>query len=334
MVDKITPNDSRIQFKTADLNGVTYSYLLAEPQGKPINTIFLIHGWPDLALGWRYQIPLLLSLNLRVVVPNMMGYSQTSAPESPTFYTFKRAADDIAALASQLSISSIILGGHDWGGAVVFRIALHYPKLIQAIFTICTPFAPPRRTYVPATVLPNFKYQLQLASGEVEKVVAGEEKLRQFLNGMYGGRTANKKPMFSVDHGVHFELLEGIGTSPLLGEEEMDFYVREYARSGLHGPLNWYRTGELNFQDEKEMCGFWEEGGKLEIPVLYVAGSRDAALPPRLGDGMGKCCSELRKGMVDTGHWALWEKPDEVNALVGGWLKDVVLGGKGAKSSL
>ncbi len=53
MVDKITPTDPRIQFKTANLNGVTYSYILAEPQGKAVDTIFLVHGWPDLALGWR-----------------------------------------------------------------------------------------------------------------------------------------------------------------------------------------------------------------------------------------------------------------------------------------
>jgi soluble epoxide hydrolase/lipid-phosphate phosphatase len=53
MVDKITPTDPRIQFKTAQLNGVTYSYILAEPQGKAVDTIFLIHGWPDLAFGWR-----------------------------------------------------------------------------------------------------------------------------------------------------------------------------------------------------------------------------------------------------------------------------------------
>jgi hypothetical protein len=53
MVDKVSPTDPRIEFKSAQLNGVTYSYILAEPQGKAVDTIFLIHGWPDLAFGWR-----------------------------------------------------------------------------------------------------------------------------------------------------------------------------------------------------------------------------------------------------------------------------------------
>ncbi len=73
----------------------------------------------------------------------------------------------------------------------------------------------------------------------------------------------------------------------------------------------------------------------MEIPVLYVAGTKDAALPPRLGAGMGRFCSNLTKGEVEAGHWALWEKPQEVNALVGEWLRDVVLQGTtGAKSTL
>jgi pimeloyl-ACP methyl ester carboxylesterase len=160
MVDKITPNDSRVQYKTANLNGVTYSYILAEPQGQPLSTVFLVHGWPDLSLGWRYQVPLLVSLGLRVVVPDMMGYGGTDAPESPTFYTYKRASDDLAELAKQIGASSIILGGHDWGGAVVYRFALRYPKLVSAVFSVCTPFAPPRKEFVDATVLPNFKYQV------------------------------------------------------------------------------------------------------------------------------------------------------------------------------
>jgi soluble epoxide hydrolase/lipid-phosphate phosphatase len=160
MVDKITPNDSRVQYKTAKLNGVTYSYILAEPQGQPLSTVFLVHGWPDLSLGWRYQVPLLVSLGLRVVVPDMMGYGGTDAPESPTFYTYKRASDDLAELAKQIGASSIILGGHDWGGAVVYRFALRYPKLVSAVISVCTPFAPPRKEFVDATVLPNFKYQV------------------------------------------------------------------------------------------------------------------------------------------------------------------------------
>jgi hypothetical protein len=36
-----------------------------------------IHGFPDISMGWRYQIPMLLGLELRVVAPDCMGYGRT-----------------------------------------------------------------------------------------------------------------------------------------------------------------------------------------------------------------------------------------------------------------
>ena len=35
------------------------------------------HGWPDLSIGWRNQIPMLLDMGFLVVAPDMMGYGQT-----------------------------------------------------------------------------------------------------------------------------------------------------------------------------------------------------------------------------------------------------------------
>ncbi|KAG4438667.1 hypothetical protein IFR05_005848 [Cadophora sp. M221] len=329
MVDKLAPNDSRVQYKTAKLNGVTYSYILAEPQGKALNTIFLVHGWPDISFGWRYQIPHLVSLGLRVVAPDMMGYAGTDAPEATSFYTYKRAADDLATLADQLGLSSIILGGHDWGGAVVYRFALHYPKLISAVFSVCTPFGPPRKEFLDSTVLPNFKYQIHLRGPEVEAEIVGEEKLRQFLNAMYGGRTPKGAPGFSTSKGVHFDALPEIGPTPLLTKEEVDFYVKQYAIKGMHGPLNWYRTQQLNFEDEKELAEKME-GFKFDMPTLYIGGTKDAALPPAMSTGMDKFFRSLTRGEVNASHWALWEKPADVNR----YIEEFLVGQLGAKANL
>ncbi|KAL2064398.1 hypothetical protein VTL71DRAFT_4892 [Oculimacula yallundae] len=329
MVDKLAPNDSRVQYKTAQLNGVTYSYILAEPKGKPLNTIFLVHGWPDMAFGWRYQVPHLVSLGLRVVVPDMMGYAGTDAPDSPSFYTYKRAADDLATLAEQLGLSSIIIAGHDWGGAVVYRFALHYPKLISAVISICTPYWQPSQKFVDAAVRPNFKYQIHLRGPEVEAEIVGEEKLRQFLNAMYGGRTPDGRVGFSVEKGAHFDALPEIGPSPLLTKEEVDFYVERYAVKGMHGPLNWYRTGELNFEDEKEMAEKMD-GFKLDMPTLFIAGTRDAALPPSMSVGMEKYFRSLTRGEVNASHWALWEKPEDINR----YMEEFLVGQIGTKSQL
>jgi len=48
----------------------------------------------------------------------MMGYGDTEAPEVESedyhMYAFKRAAEDLVALAKQLNASNVIVAGHDW----------------------------------------------------------------------------------------------------------------------------------------------------------------------------------------------------------------------------
>ncbi|KUJ19275.1 alpha/beta-hydrolase [Mollisia scopiformis] len=327
MVDKIVPNDSRVQYKTANLNGHTYNYILSEPKGtKPLNTIFLIHGFPDMSFGWRYQIPHLTSLGLRVVVPDMIGYGDTDAPEDPKEYTCKKTCDDLAALASHIGVSSIILGGHDWGGAVVYRMAMYYPKLLSAVFSVCTPFMPPQKKFMHMSEMPNFKYQIQLRGPGVVKKIVGEEKIRQFLAGIYGARSKDGKPTFTVEVGCLFDRLDGVGSSPLVSDEELDFYVSKFKRNGMRGPTNWYRTGELNYEDEKEIALSGKEI-KFQMPFLFISATNDVALPPSLSREMERSFRSLTKGQVEATHWALWEKPEEINQ----YLEEFLVGQIGAR---
>ena len=80
---------------------------------------FRSSGWPDLSIGWRNQIPVLLDMGYRVICPDLMGFGRTDAPQinqasDMAYYSFKRAADDIKELARQLGCATIVLGGHDW----------------------------------------------------------------------------------------------------------------------------------------------------------------------------------------------------------------------------
>ncbi|RFU34998.1 hypothetical protein B7463_g1343, partial [Scytalidium lignicola] len=317
-IDKIRPDDPRVQYKTANLNGITYSYLLAEPVTRPKGVIFLIHGFPDLSFGWRYQIPTLTAMGLRVVAPDMVGYGGTEAPHELKYYTHKRICDDMAELARQLGYERILLGGHDWGGALVYKFAMWYPKLIAAFFSICTPFAPLNKTFKDMTKRPNFKYQLQFIGSDLEKVINGEEKMKQMLTALYGGRGKNGEKGFDASHGVYIENLGKLSLSPLLSQDELDFYGKRYAlHPDVHGPLSWYRVQQLNWEDENA-AGFTKDPAdyKFEMPMLFIGAKRDAALIPSMSVGMEKYFRILTRGEVDANHWALWEKPTEVNRLI------------------
>jgi len=325
--DKLIPDDPRVKSCFATLNGVQYHYLLASPQRTPRATIFLIHGWPDFSFGWRNQIIPLVNIGLRVVVPDMMGYNLTSAPTGLEYYTFKRASDDMAALAKELNAPKIVLLGHDWGGAVVYRIAMWYPTLISAIISVCTPYMKPQKSFLPLeelvkTVLPNFRYQVQLASGEVEQKLVGKEKLREFLNALYGGRVKDGKGGFNVQHGVIYENLPKLEPSPLLSPQELDYYAEAYAHHGLGPTLNWYRTRKLNFEDEK---GFAEiPDFKIDCPTLFIGASQDAAIPPKMSEGMERSFKSMRRKEVDATHWALAEKAEECNAYIKEFLEELL----------
>ncbi|KAJ5200618.1 hypothetical protein N7491_008576 [Penicillium cf. griseofulvum] len=323
-VDKIrVSGDSRIEYKTATLNGHNYSYLLSQPKsGQYKSTVFLIHGFPDLSMGWRYQIPMLVDMGLRVVAPDCLGYGRTDAPDETAPYSHKSCAADIKALATHLGETQIILGGHDWGAALAYRIALWHPDLVSHLFTVCVPYARPMAQNISIedlvrNVTPHFAYQLQFKSGELEKVIRSKDEIRQFLLALYGGRTEAGEFGFDAHKGVLVDKLGKLKISKLLSEEELEFYTNEFARSGVHGPLNWYRTRDVNYEDELAILD-----RVIQVPTLFIQGLRDQALPPHLGKYMAKQVPRLTLKQVDTGHWALWEKPGEVNEIIGSWLKD------------
>lgn len=264
--------DARVKSEHATLNGKKYHYLLGAPSKPFTETIFLIHGWPDLSVGWRNQIPMLLDMGYRVVVPDMMGYGGTEVPqvspgspdgsaENIKFYSFKRVADDVAELARQLHCSRIILGGHDWGAIIVYRIALWHPELISSLFAVCAPYRAPSSQNIDfekavKTVLPNFGYQLHLGSGEVEEHIKTKEQVTQFLNAVYGGRGDNGEVGFDTRSGPIYENLPKLQQSRLIKPEILDFYAQQYEKAGIHGGLNWYRTRDVNFEQELELVKY------------------------------------------------------------------------------
>ncbi|ROT40493.1 epoxide hydrolase [Sodiomyces alkalinus F11] len=331
---KLTPDDPRVERKTIEVRGKTYAYILGKPEGTdtPKDTVVLIHGFPDTSFGWRYQIPFFQSLGYQVIAPNMLGYEGTSCPEDLESFSLKSMSDDVAAICASLlgPETQIILGGHDWGGFLVWRLALWHPNLIRGVFSICTPYAPPTprpidlRALVESGRLPHWGYQLQLASGEVEEKLTTPEDIRRFLACVWLATGPNGEHGFSVEKGVLFDELPKMGESPVLSPEEMDEYVRAFTAGGLRGPLNWYRTKSIVFEEEKPLA---DKGPcKVAVPSLFVQATHDAALPASMSAGMEKHFEDLTTKSVVTTHWAMVMAPDEVNAILKDWIESKLYG--------
>ena len=85
--------------------------------------------------------------------------------------------------------------------------------------------------------------------------------------------------------------------------------------------VNWYRTREINYNEELAI-----QDRRVTVPVLFIQALRDQALPPHLGRSMAKKIPQLTIKQVNTAHWALWEKPEEVNGIIERWVRETIFG--------
>jgi len=143
------------------------------------------------------------------------------------------------------------------------------------------------------------------------------------LKALYGGRSEQGKPCFRPETGINLGALETIGAAPSLDGEDLEYYTKEYMRHGLHGPLNWYRTRRINFEDDLKL-----DTKMVEQPVLFISGKHDVVLTPDMSKGMGSFIPRLRRREVESDHWALTQTPEDVNRIVGDWLREVAFGTK------
>ena len=112
-----------------------------------------------------------------------------------------------------------------------------YPYVDQAI----APYIAPRNKFMSTEdlvrgPLPQFAYQLHLASGEVEKSVKDEQSLRQFLKGVYGARGPNGELEFDPEKGLIIENLPKMVESRLI-KGKVCIVRRQYATHECRGSI-------------------------------------------------------------------------------------------------
>ncbi|KAF4458614.1 epoxide hydrolase [Fusarium albosuccineum] len=339
-IDKLEPDDPRVSRETTLIRNRTYSYILSTPKIEPIATILLLHGFPDLAFGWRYQIPFLTDLGYQVVALDMLGFGRTTVPDQPGCCALRAVSEDMRELAKVVAKDQkIILGGHSMGGNVAWRVALWCPELVQGVFSISSPFLPPSKVFrtlddvTKAGELRCLRYQLKLKGPEVEEEIQYEGKTRQFLNATYGGLGPNNEVGFTAGDGVLLDRLPVLNRSHLVSNKELDHYVAEYSRcahSSLRGPLNWYRTRTHDYLDELRLL---RHPIKFSMPALFLSAAKDDINLPTLAKQMDQYFDDLDHGEVQAGHWAHWESPLEVNQQIAQWLEKVVEYNDGERDS-
>ena len=71
----------------------TSFYLADGPEDGPV--IVFVHGWPELSISWRHQLPVLANLGFRAIAPDMRGYGRSTVYSQHSDYSQQQIVDDM-----------------------------------------------------------------------------------------------------------------------------------------------------------------------------------------------------------------------------------------------
>ena len=125
-----------MQTKFVKANGLRFEVL---EQGIGDRLALCLHGFPEHAISWRHQIPVLAQMGYRVWAVNQRGYGCTTRPTQVADYTLPHFLDDVMALIDAAHAESVVLIGHDWGAMVAWCFAAQQRRPLDRLVIMNVP---------------------------------------------------------------------------------------------------------------------------------------------------------------------------------------------------
>lgn len=311
--------------------------------GKPGATpVIFLHGWPELSISWRHQLPVFAGLGFHAVAPDMRGYGRSSIYPHQTDYALQHIVADMIELLDSLGAKKAIWVGHDWGSPVVWSIAQQHPDRCHGVANLCVPYIPngfaaenivplADRTIYPEDKFPAAQWDYQYFYRENFAVACAgfEANIRNTVRALFRAGSADGKGQPAITAAVRANggwFGPGQTSAPnlprddaVINEEDEHRYVAALEGNGFSGPDSWYMNGPANCAYAERAEANW----RLTMPVLFLHGEYDyvcETVQSRLADPMRANCAALTETIVRSGHWMAQEKPLDVNAALAKWL--------------
>ncbi len=303
-----------------DINLAIYE-IDGDPAGRG-PPVVLVHGWPEIAYSWKHILPALAGAGFRTIALDLKGFGRSDAPKDRALYDIEHMTADLAALLDALEIEKAVFCGHDWGGAIVWPMAQLHGRRVAGVIGVSTPHRPPPPVS-PISIMKrrhtDRHYIVRFQEEDVPEKILAQDPTRFF-------RLMFRRPKFrgipeTLDNRV-FDLLGRLQDGPppsdedvILSDADIGVFVDAYERSGFTGGVNLYRNIDRNWEIMKERDPI------VRHPALWVGAASDIYLPPSGADGIEKIVPNVEKHVIpDCGHWVMWEKPKELNAILIDWL--------------
>lgn len=306
-------------------NGVELAYYeVGKGQGVPV---VFCHGFPELAFSWRHQLKAFEDAGRWAIAPDQRGYGLSSKPAAVTDYDLANLAGDMIGMLDALGIQKAIFCGHDWGGIVTWQLPLMYPDRIAGVIGLNTPLMPRSPVDPIAAMRAAFGPDMYIVwfqtPGDADAVLGQnvEKTMRFFMRKpATSGITTAAEPNAGGSTFAFKDLLNAWDASDTAGQmlsaAELAAFVQAFEAGGFTGPINWYRNFTRNWVAAESLPSRIDD-----IPCLMITAELDAVLRPDMAAHMPGFINDLETHMVKgSGHWTQQEKPEEVNALILGWL--------------
>jgi len=299
---------------------------VAEAGDGPV--VLLLHGFPELWYSWRHQLPALAAAGYHAVAPDLRGYGRTDAPDEVESYSMLNMTADAVGVLDALGENTAVIVGHDWGSPIAWHCALLYPDRFPAVVALSVP-------YVPRPLKPPIQLMKQMFAGrffyilyfqepgvaEAELEADVRRTLRLVLYAASGdapaGLALSRK---GTDAGFLDGMPEPEELPSWLKEGDLDYFVAEFTRTGFRGGLNRYRNMDRDWEELSHLAD-----AKVQQPALFIAGDRDTVRGFTSIEAMKANVPNLRGAVMlpGCGHWTQQERPEEVNAHLVSFLRDL-----------
>jgi epoxide hydrolase 4 len=288
-------NWPNVEFIRVAANGINFE---VATMGSGDRLALCLHGFPEHAYSWRYQMPLLARLGYRVWAPNLRGYGGTDSPQEVSAYQTSTLIDDVAGLIEAANPRETLLLAHDWGAALAWVLAIDQPRLIDrlVILNLPHPACFGREIRKPAQFFKSW-YMLFFQFPWLPELILGRRQ----------GRAIS-------------ELIRETSRNPArFPDEDLEIYRANASRpGGLRAMLNWYR-GFFRSHDLQRFFG--RNVPVIHTPTLFLWGDSDVALSLRTTSGTEQYVSDLTfRVFPGVSHWIQQEAPEAVNAMLEAWL--------------
>ena len=291
--------------------GVTLNVAMAGDSAKP--AVILLHGFPESHRTWRGIAPL-LDRDFHLIIPDQRGFAGSDRPQPVADYSANKVTDDIFALADALGVERFALVGHDWGGAIAWSAALRGDPRLERLAIVNAPHP----VIFQKSVIENAEQRAASQYINAFRLPGFEQAIEAM----------GLETFFEKTFRNHVDLA-------LVPEAEKKQYLVDWAQPGaLTAMFNWYRASRLIVPPPGLTVPLpdWllKAFPKVKIPTLVIWGMRDAALLPIQLDGLDLLVSDLAvERIADAGHFAPWEAPQAVAAV----LKPFLAGGAPASAA-